>query len=116
MNPIMTREQFSARIKAGEEISIAELECADLTQEERAELLRESILEDIASNGGKSRFIDLGDGRFALRLGMDTFPTEWMRSVRRERASSDSAMIPTLAVSSATVWSPTWLSPGCIGG
>jgi len=67
MNPIMTREQFSARIKAGEEISIAELECADLTQEERAELLRESILEDIASNGGKSRFIDLGDGRFALR-------------------------------------------------
>ena len=67
MNPIMTREQFSARIKAGEEIPLDELEQAVLTHEERADLLRESILEDIASNGGKSRFIDLGDGRFALR-------------------------------------------------
>jgi len=67
MEEMTTREEFSARIKAGEEIPLEELECADLTQEERAELLRESIVADIARNGGKSRFIDLGDGRFALR-------------------------------------------------
>jgi len=71
MNPMMTREQFSARIKAGEEIPLDELEQADLTHEERADLLRESILEDIARNGGNSRFVDLGDGRFALRSLMN---------------------------------------------
>ena len=64
---MMTREEFSARIKAGEEIPLDELKRANLTQEERAELRRESLLEDIARNGGKSRFVDLGDGRFALR-------------------------------------------------
>jgi hypothetical protein len=67
MEKMSTREEFSARIKAGEEISIDELKRSNLTQEERAELLRESILEDIARNRAKSRFVDLGDGRFALR-------------------------------------------------
>jgi hypothetical protein len=60
---MLTREEFSARIKAGEEITLDE----NLTQEERAELLRESLLEDIARNGDKSRFVDLGDDHFALR-------------------------------------------------
>ena len=67
MKKTTTREVSSARIKAGEEIPLEELERANLTQEERADLLRESIFEDIASNGGKSRFIDLGGGRSALR-------------------------------------------------
>ena len=71
MKKMPTREEFSARIKAGEEIPLDELEQADLTHEERADLLRESILEDIARNGGKSRFVDLGDGRFALRSLMN---------------------------------------------
>jgi len=67
MEKMTTREEFSARIKAGDEIPLDELEQANLTQEERANLLRESILADIARNGGKSRFVDLGGGRFALR-------------------------------------------------
>src|ERR1035438_8946085 len=66
-NTSRNAEELSARIKAGEEITFDELERANLTQEERAELLRESLLADIARNGEKSRFIDLGDGRFALR-------------------------------------------------
>ena len=64
---MMTREKFSARIKAGEEINLDEIEREDLTQDERAELLRESLREDIARNGDKSRFVALRDGRFALR-------------------------------------------------
>ena len=66
-NTSRNAEELSARIKAGEEITFDELERANLTQEEHAELLRESLLADIARNGEKSRFIDLGDGRFALR-------------------------------------------------
>jgi hypothetical protein len=64
---MLTREEFSALIKAGEEITLDEFERSNLTQEERSELLRESLLEDIARNGDKSRFVDLGDGHFALR-------------------------------------------------
>ena len=54
-NTSRNAEELSARIKAGEEITFDELERANLTQEERAELLRESLLADIARKPAPSR-------------------------------------------------------------